>query len=143
MKRVRGNPSVRRIKLNQYALDLRLSGKKYREVAKALGGVSLERARQRVAAGRREAGRVNRHKNATTIGDLMLSVQLSSGLKSYGADSMTFEEFIDTTTPRWYREVYGIGHAFSEELLKALREKGVSEHKIKAWKKRKGRVFKT
>tara|TARA_R110000744_G_C18863232_1_gene504256 strand:+ start:100 stop:462 length:363 start_codon:yes stop_codon:yes gene_type:complete len=120
-----------------------LSGKKYREIAETLGGVSLERARQRVAAGRRTAGQGDRHKNAKIIGDLMVSVQLKSGLKSYGADSMTFDEFIDTTTPRWYKEVYGIGKAFSEELLAVLREKGVPEHKIKAWKKRKGRVFKT
>jgi len=137
-----GNLSVQKIIKNKYALDCRLAGKTYREIGESLG-VSAERARSRVIAARREAGTVDRHQAAKTIGDLMLSVRLKNGLRHYGADSMTFDEFIDTTTPRWHREVYNVGKSSSEELLAALRIKGVPEHKIEAWEKRKGRVLKT
>jgi len=136
-----GNLSVQKIIKNKYALDCRLAGKTYREIGESLG-VSAERARHRVIAARREAGTVERHQAAKTIGDLMLSRSLKDGLKYYGASNMTFDEFIDTTTPRWYKGVEGVGKTFSEELLQALRKKGVPEHKIEAWKKRKGRVFK-
>lgn len=136
------NASVRRVELNKYALDLRLEGKTYREIGASLG-VSAERARQRVCAAKREEGAVERHQRAEIIGDLLLSVRLKNGLKHYGAHSMTFDEFISTTTHRWYRDVENVDVVSAEELLAALRSKGVSDEKIDLWKKRKGRVLYT
>ena len=130
------NPSVNRIKLNEYALNLRLSGKTYRKIGEALG-VSHERARQRVARGYRTAGTIERHNKATKMGDLMVSARLSCNLKCDEFSDMTFSKFLKTTSLEDFIKIPEVGKVTCQELIDALRKKKVSEDKIDAWINRK------
>lgn len=130
------NPSVNRIKLAEYALNLRLSGKTYRKIGEALG-VSHERARQRVACGYRTAGTIERHNKATKMGDLMVSTRLSHDTKGDKFSDMTFNKFLKTTSLEDFMEIPEIGKVTCQELIDVLRQKKVSEDKIDAWINRK------
>jgi len=126
--------SINRIKLDAYALELRLSGKTYRKIGEALG-VSHERARQRVAYGYRTAGAIERHNNATKMGDLMLSTRLSHAIEyEYSNFSdMTFNKFLKTTSLANFMEIPNVGKVTCQEIIDVLRQKKVSEDKIEVW----------
>jgi len=128
------NLSINRIKLDAYALKLRLSGKTYRKIGEALG-VSHERARQRVAYGYRTAGAIERHNNATKMGDLMLSTRLSHAIEyEYSNFSdMTFNKFLKTTSLANFMEIPNVGKVTCQEIIDVLRQKKVSEDKIEVW----------
>jgi len=128
--------SINRIKLDAYALELRLSGKTYRKIGEALG-VSHERARQRVAYGYRTAGAIERHNNATKMCDLMVSTRLRNGIINFNADDMTFNKFLRTTSLEQFRKMPNLGEVTCGELIDALRQKKVPKDKIKAWINRK------
>ena len=138
------NPTVERIKLNEYALFLRDAGKTYREIGEVLG-VSLERARQRVARGRRETLSVERDKDAEIMGYLLGSTRLTNGIKNMewvlgrikpryvDMRNWTFSQFLDRTSLRQFRSLYNTGRATSDELISILRVKGADPEKIEAW----------
>jgi hypothetical protein len=65
----------RNVRLNQYAMELRRSGKLLREIGEELG-VGKERARVRVVMGEIFEKLCERDKNAKTMGDLFLSARL-------------------------------------------------------------------
>jgi len=137
--------SVNRIKLNEYALKLRLSGKTYREIGEVLG-VSYERARQRINKAKRdrlnpvkkEQITIKRHNEATKMGDLIVSSKLTFGIKhgSYKNicfSDMTFNKFLKTTSLEDFLEIPNIGKSTGQELIEVLRKKKVSEDKIEVW----------
>ena len=130
------DPSVNKIKLDAYALELRLAGKKYREIGEALG-VSYERARQRVASGRRTAGTIERHNNATIMGNLMVSTRLRNGIINFNADDMTFNMFLKNTSLEQFRKMPNLGEVTCMELIYMLHQKKLPKDKIRAWVNRK------
>jgi hypothetical protein len=122
----------RSAKLNQYALELRRSGKLLREIGEELG-VGRERARARIAMGARFEKVFELGKNATTMGDLFISERLSNGIKNMDAKEMTFDEFLENVSQQKMMDTPNIGKSCVKELVNALREKEVSEEKISAW----------
>ena len=122
----------RSAKLNQYALELRRSGKLLREIGEELG-VGMERARSRIAMGARFEKVFELGKNATTMGDLFISARLSNGIKNMDAKEMTFDEFLENVSQQKMMDTPNIGKMCVKELVNALREKEVSEEKISAW----------
>ena len=122
----------RSTKLNQYALELRRSGKLLREIGEELG-VGRERARCRIAMGERFEKIFELGKNATTMGDLFISARLSNGIKNMDAKEMTFDEFLENVSQQKMMDTPNIGKMCVKELVNALREKEVSEEKISAW----------
>jgi hypothetical protein len=70
----------RNVRLNQYAMELRRSGKLLREIGEELG-VGKERARVRVVMGEIFEKLCERDKNAKTMGDLFLSARLKNVIK--------------------------------------------------------------
>ena len=122
----------RSAKLNQYALELRRSGKLLREIGEELG-VGKERARSRIAMGARFEKVFELGKNATTMGDLFISARLSNGIKNMDAKEMTFDEFLENVSQQKMMDTPNIGKSCVKELVNALREKEVSEEKISAW----------
>ena len=122
----------RNVRLNQYALELRRSGKLLREIGEELG-VGRERARARIAMGARFEKVFELGKNATTMGDLFISERLSNGIKNMDAKEMTFDEFLENVSQQKMMDTPNIGKSCVKELVNALREKEVSEEKISAW----------
>ena len=125
------NPTVERIKLNEYALFLRDAGRTYREIGEARG--------------RRETLSVERDKDAELMGDLLGSTRLTNGIKNMewvlgrikprnvDMRNWTFSQFLDRTSLRQFRSMYNIGRATSDELISILRVKGADPEKIEAW----------
>ena len=122
----------RSAKLNQYALELRRSGKLLREIGEELG-VSTERARSRIAMGARFEKVFELGKNATTMGDLFISERLKNVIKNIPANHMTFDEFLENVSQQNLMDTPNAGKMCVKELVNALREKEVSEEKISAW----------
>ena len=122
----------RSAKLNQYALELRRSGKLLREIGEELG-VSRERARSRIAMGARFEKVFELGKNATTMGDLFISARLKNVIKNIPANHMTFDEFLENVSQQKMMDTPNAGKMCVKELVNALREKEVSEEKISAW----------
>jgi len=122
----------RSAKLNQYALELRRSGKLLREIGEELG-VGRERARARIAMGARFEKVFELGKNATTMGDLFISARLKNVIKNIPANHMTFDEFLENVSQQKMMDTPNAGKMCVKELVNALREKEVSEEKISAW----------
>lgn len=122
----------RSAKLNQYALELRRSGKLLREIGEELG-VGRERARARIAMGERFEKVFELGKNATTMGDLFISARLKNVIKNIPANHMTFDEFLENVSQQKMMDTPNAGKMCVKELVNALREKEVSEEKISAW----------
>jgi hypothetical protein len=122
----------RSAKLNQYALELRRSGKLLREIGEELG-VGRERARARIAMGARFEKVFELGKNATTMGDLFISARLKNVIKNIPANHMTFDEFLENVSQQKLMDTPNAGKMCVKELVNALREKEVSEEKISAW----------
>ena len=122
----------RSAKLNQYALELRRSGKLLREIGEELG-VGVERARQRVALGFRYAEKYERNKNSKIVGDLFLSERLKNIIKFIPADHMAFDEFLENVSQQNLMDIPNAGKMCVKELVENLRNKSVSEKKINAW----------
>ena len=122
----------RSAKLNQYALELRRSGKLLREIGEELG-VGRERARARIAMGARFEKVFELGKNATTMGDLFISARLSNGIKNMDAKEMTFDEFLENVSQQKLMDTPNAGKMCVKELAETLRNKNVSEEKISAW----------
>ena len=122
----------RSAKLNQYALELRRSGKLLREIGEELG-VGRERARARIAMGARFEKVFELGKNATTMGDLFISARLKNVIKNIPANHMTFDEFLENVSQQNLMDTPNAGKMCVKELVNALREKEVSEEKISAW----------
>ena len=122
----------RSAKLNQYALELRRSGKLLREIGEELG-VGRERARARIAMGERFEKVFELGKNATTMGDLFISARLKNVIKNIPANHMTFDEFLENVSQQNLMDTPNAGKMCVKELVNALREKEVSEEKISAW----------
>ena len=122
----------RSAKLNQYALELRRSGKLLREIGEELG-VGKERARVRIAMGARFEKVFELGKNATTMGDLFISARLKNVIKNIPANHMTFDEFLENVSQQNLMDTPNAGKMCVKELVNALREKEVSEEKISAW----------
>jgi len=122
----------RSAKLNQYALELRRSGKLLREIGEELG-VGMERARSRIAMGARFEKVFELGKNATTMGDLFISARLKNVIKNIPANHMTFDEFLENVSQQKMMDTPNAGKMCVKELVNALREKEVSEEKISAW----------
>ena len=122
----------RNVRLNQYAMEQRIAGKFFREIGEELG-VGVERARQRVYWGFRYAEKYELDKNAKTMGDLFLSERLKNVIKGISADHMTFNKFLDTISQQNLMDTPNAGKMCVKELAETLRNKNVSEEKIKAW----------
>ena len=122
----------RNVRLNQYAMEQRIAGKLFREIGEELG-VGVERARQRVYWGFRHSGKYERDKNAKTMGDLFISERLKNIIKGIPADHMTFDEFLENFSQQRLMDTENFGKMCVKELAETLRNKNVSEEKIKAW----------
>ena len=122
----------RNVRLNQYAMEQRIAGKFFREIGEELG-VGVERARQRVYWGFRYAKKYERDKNAKTMGDLFISERLKNIIKGIPADHMTFDEFLENFSQQNLMDTQNFGKMCVKELAETLRNKNVSEEKIKAW----------
>lgn len=118
--------------LNQYALELRRSGKLFREIGAELG-VSLEHARCRVVMGERFEKAFERGKNAKIMKDLLISGRLRSGIMNMDATEMTFDEFLDNVSQQKMLDTPNVGKSCVQELINAFRVKKISEEKIKEW----------
>ena len=122
----------RSAKLNQYALELRRSGKLLREIGEELG-VGRERARARIAMGARFEKVFELGKNATTMGDLFISERLKNVIKNIPANHMTFDEFLENVSQQNLMDTPNAGKMCVKELAETLRNKNVSKEKIKTW----------
>jgi hypothetical protein len=122
----------RNIELNQYAMELRRSGKLLREIGEELG-VGKERARVRVVMGEIFEKLCERDKNAKTMGDLFLSARLKNVIKGIHANHMTFNEFLENVSQQKIRDIPNSGKMCVKELAETLRNKNVPENKISAW----------
>jgi hypothetical protein len=122
----------RNVRLNQYAMELRRSGKLLREIGEELG-VGKERARVRVVMGEIFEKLCERDKNAKTMGDLFLSARLKNVIKGIPADHMTFNEFLKNVSQHKIRDIPNSGKMCVKELAETLRNKNVPENKISAW----------
>jgi hypothetical protein len=122
----------RNVRLNQYAMELRRSGKLLREIGEELG-VGKERARVRVVMGEIFEKLCERDKNAKTMGDLFLSARLKNVIKNLGAKNMTFTQFLENISQQTLVETIHIGKAAVKEILYELRKKNVPEKTIQDW----------
>ena len=121
-----------KINLNEYALKLRRDGKTFKQIGDEFG-VSRERARQRVAWGSRHEKKLERHEAATTMGDLFMSERARNTIKNLSVIDMTFDEFLDNVSYKKMMYTPNLGEVTAKEIINTLKEKNVSEQKIKAW----------
>ena len=121
-----------KISLNEYALKLRRDGKTFKQIGDEFG-VSRERARQRVAWGSRHEKKLERHEAATTMGDLFMSERARNTIKNLSVIDMTFNEFLDNVSYKKMMHTPNLGEVTAKEIINTLKEKNVSEEKLKAW----------
>ena len=121
-----------KINLNEYALKLRRDGKTFKQIGDELG-VSIERARQRVAWGSRHKDKLELHEAATTMGDLFMSARAMNTINTLSALDMTFDEFLENVSYKKMMHTPNLGKVTAKEIINMLKEKNVSEEKLKAW----------
>ena len=121
-----------KINLNEYALKLRRDGKTFKKIGDELG-VSIERARQRVAWGSRHEDKLELHEAATTMGDLFMSARAMNTINTLSALDMTFDEFLDNVSHKKMMYTPNLGKVTAKEIINMLKEKNVSEEKLAKW----------
>ena len=128
-----------KINMNEYALKLRRDGKTFKQIGDELG-VSIERARQRVAWGSSHEDKLELHEAATTMGDLFMSARAMNTINTLSALDMTFDEFLENVSYKKMMHTPNLGKVTAKEIINTLKEKNVSEEKLAKWEGKNNKI---
>ena len=67
------------------------------------------------------------------MGDLFMSERARNTIKNLSVIDMTFDEFLDNVSYKKMMYTPNLGEVTAKEIINTLKEKNVSEEKIKAW----------